>query len=100
MGLQRGEDIEQWITRVVMPSLRQGRWQTEPLRSGRRWLHLQAADNSGHKVTLATVSGTGRAYLVAPPGSVQLRPPTSEAMGKALHAKILEVARELGLSLP
>lgn len=98
VAMQRGEDMEAWLSRVVAPSLRMGSWNTEALRSGRKRLHLSAADGRGQMVTLITIYGTGEAYFVGSTRKVQLLPPDSEAAGRLLLKELLDAARELGVA--
>lgn len=100
MALLCDEGIEQWMTRLVLPLLRKGRWATELLRSGRRRMHLQAGDRDGHEVTLITVYGTGEAYVVASTKKIRVEPPSSERAGRELHGQLLGAARELGVAAP
>ena len=100
VAIQRGEDMETWLSRVVAPALRKASWDSEPLRSGRRRLHLNAADVRGRMVTLITIYGTGEAYFVGSTRKVRLAPPASEAAGRRLCEELLDAARELGVAAP
>ncbi len=92
--------METWLSRLVAPSLCKGSWESEPLASGRKRLHLNAADGRGHMVTLITIYGTGEAYFVGSTPKVRLAPPVSEAAGRRLREELLDVARELGVAAP
>lgn len=100
MAMQRGEDLEAWLSRLVAPALRKGSWVSEPLRSGRIRLHLNAADGRGRVVTLITIYGTGEAYFVGSTPKVRLSPPVSDAAGERLRKELLNAARELGVGVP
>jgi GTP-binding protein EngB required for normal cell division len=98
LALQRGENIELWLSRSVVPMLRKATWESEALRSGRQRMHLKASDSRGNLVTFVTIYGTGEAYFVASTRKVRLPPPNSEAAGKMLHDQLADAALGLGLA--
>lgn len=97
LGVIHGEDIEAWLSRLVLPTLRSGCWKSEPLRSGRRRLHLRAEDRRGNSHVLVTVYGTGDAYIVCSIAKIPISLPTCEATAKRLHGQLISEARKLDL---
>ena len=99
-AFQRGESFEAWLERAVLPLLRKGAWEAEPLRSGRKRLHLQATDSRGSRSALITIYGTGEAYWVAGARKVRLTAPDSELGAHRLREELLAAAKDVGVSLP
>ena len=99
-AFQRGESLEAWLERAVLPLLRKGAWEAEPLRSGRKRLHLQASDSRGSRSALITIYGTGEAYWVAGARKVRLTAPDSELAAHRLREELLAAAKDVGVSLP
>ncbi len=100
MAMMPGEEFENWLSRLVLPALHAGRWDSEPLRTGRRRLHLNAVDRQGRAVTLITIYGTGEAYFVGSIRKVRLFHPDSDEAGRRLLEGLLDAARELGVAVP
>ncbi|MBK5966779.1 hypothetical protein CCR95_22545 [Thiocystis minor] len=97
MAMQRGEDIDGWLSRVLVPLLRRGYCDFQPLLSVRRRLHLKAVDSGGRIMRLVTVYGMGEVYFVASQRKLWLDPPRRRLV-MPLHDKLILAARELGVA--
>lgn len=97
MALQPGETLGSWLSRLVIPVLRQGRWEPEPLRSGLRRLHLKATDSHGREITFVTIYGTGEAYCITSTRKIRLAPPITRMAGEQLLGELLDATRRLGV---
>ncbi len=87
------EDLEDWLTRTVLPLLRNGAWKCQPLSSEYYRMHMVAENEHGEKITLVTIFGTGTSQLFFPGGRTPIQRPYSAFQGAALYQEVVDAAR-------